>query len=170
VVAAAPQQPNANVPMGWSATWNYLHDQATSGNAIAPPYHDVKITDPDRLAHMTSLYQDWLAGRASELPEDTREVLLASGLVDMGFAAPQGLTGRQLLVQQCQQCHNARLDPTITRDQFLVDQLDQMSRDEKDVAIQRIQTATDTRLTMPPPLFRLPTDHDRELMIAELKK
>jgi hypothetical protein len=170
VTAAAPQQPRANVPMGWSATWNSLHDQAVSGNAIAPPYHDVKITDPDRLAHMTSLYQDWLSGRASTLPEDTREVLLASGLVDIGFAAPQGLDGRALLVQQCQQCHNARLDPTITRDQFLVDNLDQMSRDEKDLAIQRIEMSIDTRLSMPPPLFRLPTQQERELMIKELQK
>ncbi len=170
VIAAAPQQPRANVPAGWSPTWNALHDQATSGNAIPPPYHDVKITDPDRLAHMTALYQGWLAGNTKELAEDTREVLLASGLVDMGFAAPPGLDGRALLVQQCQQCHNARLDPTISRDNFLVDQLDQMSRDEKDLAIQRIQMATDTRLSMPPPLFRLPTQQERELMIEELKK
>jgi hypothetical protein len=170
VTAAAPQQPSINVPMGWSATWNSLHDQACNGNAIPPPYHDVKITDPDRLAHMTSLYQDWLSGRASSLPEDTREVLLDAGLVDIGFAAPQELNGRQLLVQQCQQCHNARLDPTISRENFLVDSLDQMSRDEKNLAIQRIQLSTDTRLSMPPPLFRLPTQQQRELMIKELQK
>ena len=80
------------------------------------------------------------------------------------------LDGRALLAQQCQQCHNSRLDPTITRERFLVDQLDQMSRDEKDLAIARIQTSLDTRLTMPPPLFRLPSDADRAVMIAELRK
>ncbi|MEP6859689.1 MAG: hypothetical protein ABJE66_03660 [Deltaproteobacteria bacterium] len=32
------------------------------------------------------------------------------------------------------------------------------------------QTATSTRLTMPPPLFRLPNDADRAAMIAELRK
>ena len=58
----------------------------------------------------------------------------------------------------------------ITRDKFLVDQLDQMSRDEKDLAIERIQTALDTRLTMPPPLFRTLSERDRKAMIAELKK
>ena len=45
-----------------------------------------------------------------------------------------------------------------------------MNRDEKDLAIARIQTPLDTRLTMPPPLFRLPSDADRAAMIAELKK
>jgi len=45
-----------------------------------------------------------------------------------------------------------------------------VNRDEKDLAIARIQTPLDTRLTMPPPLFRLPSDADRAAMIAELKK
>jgi hypothetical protein len=170
VVANAPAQPAANVPAGWSRTWINLHEAALNGEAISPPYHDVKVTDPDRLAHMTQLCQGLAAGRIKTLPEDIREVLLPSALVDMGFAPPAGLDGHALLVQQCQQCHNSRLDPTITRELFLVDQLDQMSRDEKDLAIQRIQLGYDTRLTMPPQLFRLPTAQDRELMIKELRK
>ncbi|MEP6866784.1 MAG: hypothetical protein ABJE66_39600 [Deltaproteobacteria bacterium] len=48
----------------------------------------------------------------------------------------------------------------------LVDQLDSMTRAEKDLAITRIQTSIDTRLTMPPPLFRLPSADDRAKMIA----
>jgi hypothetical protein len=104
------------------------------------------------------------------LAEDTREVLLDRGLADMGFSPPPGLDGRALLVQQCQQCHHSRLDPMITRELFLVDQLDQMSREEKDLAIRRIQLGTDTRLTMPPPLFRLPSQHQRDAMIEALKK
>ena len=44
-----------------------------------------------------------------------------------------------------------------------------MSRDEKDKAIQRIQTPLDTRLTMPPPLFRTLGPAERALMIAELQ-
>jgi hypothetical protein len=45
-----------------------------------------------------------------------------------------------------------------------------MSRAEKDLAIERLQTPTATRLTMPPPLFRLPNAADRAAMIAELRK
>ena len=88
----------------------------------------------------------------------------------MGFAPLPTLDGHQLLVQQCQQCHNTRLDPTITRDRFLVDQLDQMTRGEKDLAIQRIQLGVDTRLSMPPPLFRSLDDRERQLMIDELRR
>jgi hypothetical protein len=170
VAQVAPLQPVANVPMGWSTTWAAIYQQAASGNAIAVPYHDVKVTDPEKLAHMTQLYQQWRTGERATLDVDIREVLLDSGLADMGFAPPANADGRALLVQQCQQCHNARLDPTLSREKFLVDQLDQMSRDEKDLAITRIQMGVDTRLSMPPPLFRLPTAGERELMIQELRK
>lgn len=170
VVQAAPAQPAVNVPMGWSPTWKQIYDQAAAGQAIAVPYHDVKVTDPDKLAHMTEVYRAWQSGQSPTLREDIREVLLDSGLADMGFAPPPGADGRALLVQQCQQCHNSRLDPALSRDHFLVDQLDQMSRAEKDLAIARLRLPADTRLTMPPPLFRLPSERDRELMIAELKK
>jgi hypothetical protein len=170
VAGIAPAQPAENVPMGWSATWADVYQQSASGAAIAAPYHDVKITDPDKLAHMTDVYVAWQTGQSPALTEDIRDVLLPAGLVDMGFEPRTGLDGRALLVQQCQQCHNARLDPTISRDQFLVDKLDQMSRAEKDLAIERLQTSLDTRLTMPPPLFRLPSESDRQLMIDELRK
>jgi hypothetical protein len=59
---------------------------------------------------------------------------------------------------------------TISREKFLVDQLDQMSRDEKNLAIMRIQMSPDQRLFMPPALFRTVTDDEKKLMIAELKK
>ena len=135
--------------------------RAIAGRFIATPYHDVKVTDPDKLAHMTSAYQKHLAD-GSPLTEDIRDVFLDSGLAEMGFAPLPAMDGRELLAQQCQQCHHAKLDPTITRDRFLVDQLDQMPRAEKDLAIERIQTPVDPRLTMPPPLFRSLTQADRD--------
>ena len=168
VTALAPLQPAANMPMGWSAAWETVYQAGATGQAIAAPYHDVKVTDPDRLAHMTAAY---VASRnGATLTQDIREVLLGPALIDMGFEPRGGLDGKALLVQQCQQCHHARLDPTISRDRFLVDQLDTMTRAEKDLAIERIQTSIETRLTMPPPLFRLPSAADRAKMIEELKK
>jgi hypothetical protein len=59
---------------------------------------------------------------------------------------------------------------TVTRERFLVDQLDAMSRAEKDVAIERLQLDASTRLRMPPPLFRTITDDERQSMLAELQK
>ncbi|HEY1549858.1 MAG TPA: hypothetical protein VGG28_18645 [Kofleriaceae bacterium] len=168
VASAAPLQPAINVPMGASASWTTIYQAAASGAAITAPYHDVKVTDPDRLAAMTAEYTACRTG-GPPLADDIRDVLLEDGLADMGFAPPAGADGKTMLVQQCEQCHNSRLDPTLTRDRFVVDQLDQMSRAEKDLAIARIQTSTDTRLTMPPPLFRLPSDAQRAAMIAALQ-
>ncbi len=169
VAASAPMQPAMNAPMGWSPTWQAIYQRAQAGQFIATPYHDVKITDPTKLQKMAAAYQSFISGATSTLP-DIRDVFFDGGLRDMGFAPKAGLNGRQLLVQMCQQCHNANLDMTISREKFLVDQLDQMSRDEKDLAIQRLELPLDTRLAMPPALFRTITDDERKLMIAELKK
>lgn len=171
VVDSSAQQPAINIPVGVSSSWQQLADGATSGRFIAPPYHDVKVTDPLKLAHATNVYRRWQIGQTAVLDEDIRDIFLDSGLVDMGFASKDTeLDGRALLVQMCQQCHNERLDPTISRDRFLVDHLDQMGRAEKDLAITRIQTGLDTAFTMPPPLFRTLTQAQRDLMIAELQK
>jgi hypothetical protein len=167
--ASAPLQPQVNTPAGSSATWQSLYDKSAAGQFIAAPYHDVKVTDPMKLANMSKQYQQWIAGTLPVLP-DIRDVFLDDGLRDMGFAPKLGLDGRGLLVQMCQQCHNANLDQTITRERFLVDQLDTMSRDEKDLAVMRLMGADDSRLTMPPLLFRTITDAERQLMIAELQK
>jgi hypothetical protein len=169
VARSAPQQPAVNVPQGWSATWQALYDEAAAGSFIATPYHDVKVTDPVKLSAMTTAYQAWLGGTRTNLP-DIRDVFLDTGLRDMGFAPKVGLDGRGLLVQMCQQCHNANLDMTISREKFLVDQLDQMSRGEKDLAIKRLGLDPSTRLRMPPPLFRTLTDYEREQMVLELER
>lgn len=169
VKASATMQPQINTPPGRSATWQARYDQAVSGRFIATPYHDVKVTDPGKLANLSSLYQSWMAGMLDELP-DIRDLFLDAGLRDMGFAPRAGLDGRSLLTQMCQQCHNAHLDPTISRENFLVDLLDQMSRNEKDLAIQRLQAPADSRLRMPPLLFRTITEDERALMIGALRK
>ncbi len=169
VAATSPKQPVVNVPAGWSATWQALYDEAAAGSFIATPYHDVKVTDPFKLASMSQAYQAWLGGTATTLP-DIRDVFLDDGLRDMGFAPKLGLDGRGLLVQMCQECHNAKLDPAISREKFLVDQLDQMSRAEKNLAIQRLGLDPSTRLRMPPPLFRTLTDYEREQMVLALEQ
>jgi hypothetical protein len=169
VKASSSAQPTVNVPSGASATWQAIYDNAAAGSFIATPYHDVKVTDPKKLATMTAAYLAWSSGSKTDLP-DVRDVFLDDGLRDMGFAPKHGLNGRALLAQMCEECHNANLDMTISRERFLVDELDSMSREEKDIAIQRLQTPIDTRLTMPPPLFRTITDEEKQLMIEELQK
>jgi hypothetical protein len=166
---SSPGQPATNVPPGKSSTWQALYDSAVAGSFIAAPYHDVKVTDPVKLSHMTSAYQQFLAGTLTDLP-DLRDVFLDDALRDLGFAPKLGQDGHGLLVQMCQECHNANLDPTVTRDRFLVDKLDQMSAAEKQLAVQRLQLPASTRLRMPPMLFRTITDEERQAMIEELQR
>ena len=93
------------------------------------PYHDVKVTDPDKLAEMTQLLRRLPDARDRRVdPQDIRDVLLPEAMVGMGFAPDPGMDGKALLVQQCEQCHNSRLDPALSRELFLVDQLSTMSR------------------------------------------
>ena len=167
---SAKQQPWTNTGNGGvSPTWNAIYQAAVAGQFIATPYHDVKVTDPAKVTKMTKAYQDFMAGTATALP-DIRDVFWDGALRDMSFAPKSGLSGRELITQMCQQCHHSKLDLTITREKFLTDQLDTMTRDEKDVAIQRLQTPVDSRLSMPPALFRTITDAERQLMIDELMK
>jgi hypothetical protein len=169
VKASAPGQPAVNVPSGTSSTWQALYDRAVAGAFIATPYHDVSVADPAKVARMKAAYAAVAAKTATTLP-DLRDVFLDRGLRDMGFAPKAGLDGRGLLAQMCQECHQSKLDPMLTRERFLVDQLDTMSRSEKDLAIQRLETSPEDRLSMPPVLFRTITDDERRAMIDELKK
>ena len=158
------------MPPGWSATWQAIYQRRRAGQFIAAPYHDVKVTDPDKLAQMTDGVRRVAAAARRSTARHPRRVPRRRRCATWASRRAPSSTAARCSSQQCQQCHNARLDPTITRDKFLVDQLDQMTRAEKDLAIERLQTPLDTRLTMPPPLFRTPTDAERQLMIDELQE
>lgn len=166
---AEPAQPWVNVPVGASESWRALEDAAVDGQQIAPPYHDVKVTDPAKLDAMSQAWRDYMGGTRADLP-DIREVFLDAGLRDMGFAPRAGLDGPGLLSQMCEECHNTNLDMTITRERFRVDDFQNMDRPERDLAIQRLNLGMDTRLRMPPPLFRTITARERALMTTELAK
>ena len=169
VSASSHAQPAVNLPAGASGTWQSLYDGAVSGRFIAAPYHDVKITDPTKLATMTTAYRDFMAGKRQDLP-DIRDVFLDTALRDMGIAPKAALDGRALLVNACQECHHSKLDMQLSREAFLVDQLDAMTRKERDVAIDRLRMGLDSRLRMPPQLFRTITGDERAKMIEELQK
>jgi len=169
VRAMAPGQPSANTPPGDSATWRASYEAAVAGRFIAAPYHDVKVTDPTKLTRMTQAYRQWMSGTLQALP-DIRDVFLDEGLRDMGFAPKEDLDGRALLVQMCKQCHNDNLDLTLTRARFNMDHLSEMSRDEKNLAIDRLRLPLNDRLRMPPALFRTITDEEQQMMIDELRK
>jgi hypothetical protein len=164
-------QPVDNSVPGESPTWDEAHEQAQRGDAIPVPYHDVKVTDAAKLAAMTEAYVAWQRGELepAELP-DTRDVFPEDPqrLSEMGFTTTPGLSGDEVLVQACAQCHNDRLDQTISRAGFHVE-LSKLTRGQKDAAIARIQLpATDVR-AMPPRRIRFLSDEARERLIERLR-
>ncbi len=154
VTASNPAEPELNMPMGTSATWQQIYEVAAGGSAIPVPYHDVKVTDPSKLATLTAAYQAFVSGAmpASALP-DLRDALLDDGLADMGLRPRAGADGMGILQQMCQRCHNSSLDQTISRAAFDVEGYATMSRAEKDKAIARLTQPASSPTLMPPARF-----------------
>lgn len=169
VESSSDLQPEINTPPGRSPTWQALYDRAMRGEFIPVPYHDVKVTDPDKLQYATDEYKKYMAGQTNELP-DIRRVFLDDALEAMTFLPKSGLSGREVLVQTCAQCHNPKLDQTISRAKFDVTRLDSMTREEKDIAIARLKMGSANRLRMPPVMMRTLPDDAREAAIKFLEQ
>jgi hypothetical protein len=171
VRASAAAQPEDNSTPGQSAVWRAVYARAQRGEAIAVPYHDVKVTDPDKLARMTEAYQAYRRGELprDELP-DLRDVFPddPQRLAEMGMTTEPGLAGEAVLLQACSQCHNPRLDQALSRARFRAD-LHGMSRAEKDAAIERLQLPEEDPRAMPPPLLRTLGDEARRRAIEALR-
>jgi hypothetical protein len=170
--ALGGNQPFDNSIPGMSPTWTMNYEKAIRGSAISVPYHDVKITDPAKLAKATAAYQAYRNGTmaAAALP-DLRDVFPddAMRLSEMGVGTDPRLDGPALLIQTCSQCHNSSLDQSLTRARFRPD-LAAMSREEKDVAIARMMLPPSDPLAMPPLRLRVMTRAARQLAIDALRQ
>jgi mono/diheme cytochrome c family protein len=174
------QQPNAFdstkidaelTASGASATWAGLYARTVAGQEIQTPYFNTPQTDPAKTSAMIQAYQGWRAGTLApaQLP-DIRDALLDGALADMSIRPKPGLDARGILVHMCQGCHNARLDPSLSRANFNVERLDEMSREVRDTAIARLRKPDTDRKKMPPPRFHALSDAERDLVIEELSK
>jgi hypothetical protein len=182
LVAAAGDAPQPNefdsariageeAASGASATWQHIYDVAASGQAIPVPYHQPRASDPVKLAAATAAYHELRAGtRAPATLPDIRDVLAPSALRDLTLLPASGLDGKALLVQACQQCHNDKLNQKITRARFDVTKLATLSATEKDKAIARLQSATNTAGHMPPAQLRSLGEDEVARMIDALTK
>jgi hypothetical protein len=170
--AEGGEQPFDNSVPGSSSTWATAFERAGSGEAIAVPYYNVKVADADKLADMTRAYQAFRAGElpAEELP-DIRAVFPddPTRLAQMGIGTLPGLSGREVLMTACSQCHNERLDQNLSRARFRAD-LEGMDRAEKEVAIARLQLPPEHPLAMPPARLRVLTREARERAISALRE
>jgi hypothetical protein len=166
------EQPWDNSVPGESETWHALYERANRGDAIAVPYHDVKVSDPAKLALLTQAYTDYREGRLSrdELP-DLRDVRPDDPtlLARMGLGADPALDGEALLRHACGQCHNGRLDQNVSRARFNVD-LEDLPRAAKQRAIARIELPVDDSRVMPPALFRHLDEGARRKLVELLER
>jgi mono/diheme cytochrome c family protein len=136
------------------------------------PYYNVKITDPAKLAALTQAYADYRAGLLdrAELP-DLRDIHPDDPMrrAQIGLETEPGLDGEGVLLQACGQCHNDRLDPTVSRARFNVD-LSKVDGEVKERAIARVLLASDEPGAMPPPRMRALTDEARARLIELLRR
>jgi hypothetical protein len=171
VTASAPAQPSVNLPMGQSAAWQQIFAVSQAGNAIPVPYHDVKITDPGKLAQMSTAYRAVIGGsQPLEGLPDIRDVILDEALPELGLRPQPGATGQQILQQMCQRCHNSTLDQTISRANFNVENFAAMSRAQKDNAIARLGVSASAPTLMPPARFGSLSSQELATVVDFLKR
>lgn len=170
--AEGGEQPVDNSIPGQSMTWLAAYERAKRGEQIALPYYNVKVSDAEKLERATAAYRAFSRGelQADELP-DLRDIFPDDPvrLAELGAMTEPGLDGREVLMQACAQCHNPRLDPELSRARFRAD-LDGMSREEKDLAIARLQLPPDNPLAMPPARLRVLSEEARERAIRVLSE
>ena len=166
------QQPVDNSIPGESATWRAAYERAMAGEAIPVPYHDVKIADAEKLAEMSEAYRAYREGEldAADLP-DIRDVFPEDEkrLAAMGVMTEPDLDGRGVLLQACSQCHNARLDQSLSRARFRAD-LEGMDRAAKDRAIDRLLRPPTDPAAMPPLLLKELSAEARQRAIEALRE
>ena len=180
VFASSPTQPTNNSVPGRSATWDALNALTISGNNIAVPYHDIKVTDPTTLGSLINAYQNFRSGvlTASALP-DLRDAFYTRQLADIGFAVQAGLDAPGILSQACGQCHNSSLNQNLSRARFNID-LSAMSDTQGGVlsgldrdneigrTISRLLLGANDIRVMPPKLFRKLNASEIDLVITYL--
>jgi hypothetical protein len=154
-----------------SATWLAQFQMALRGEAITVPYPRVDVTDETKRAAAVKSYRDVVGGAAPRGSlVDIRHVLSEDAIEKLGFVPQPGADGRGVLVQMCSRCHDGRANPDLNRSRFNVRKLDQMSRDEKDIAIDRLQQPATSSLKMPPWRSGHLPDEAIQAAIQELRK
>ena len=161
---------NEIMATGSSATWAGLYAKSVAGLEIPVPYF-TNPYDATKLTQMIAAYQQTVAGTlpAAQMP-DVSDTVMDAALADMSIRPRAGLDGQGILMQMCRMCHNGRLDQTQSRALFNVEQLGQLSRGEKDLAIARLSLPATDRHAMPPVRFHELSAAERQLAIDELMK
>ncbi len=156
---------------GQSPTWNALYAQSKAGAEIPVPYHSVPQTDA---ALTQAAIQDYLAVMNGTLSRDHMPdmgaLVAPSALSELSYAPAPGLDARGIMRMMCQHCHNSRLDQTISRSNFDVEDFDNLSAEVKAEAIYRLTLPMDAAQKMPPPRFHQLSQAEIDLLIDALSQ
>jgi mono/diheme cytochrome c family protein len=90
-------------------------------------------------------------------------------LAKMGISTEPGLSGEEVLIQACSQCHSERLNQAQSRARFRAD-LQGVSRAEKEHAIARLSLPPSNVHAMPPARLRVLSPEARARAIAALRR
>jgi hypothetical protein len=152
-----------------SSAWLAQFQASLGGQAITVPYPRADVTDAAKRDAATESYRRVVTGAAPrETLLDPRDVFSQDALEKLSFVPQPGADGRTILVQMCSRCHDGRANPMVSRHSFDVKKLDQMSREEKDLAIVRMQEPPATR--MPPWRVARMTPEAILAAVTELRK
>ena len=135
-----------------SPTWRALYEAFRAGDAPAPPYEFDRAADSDKLAAKAAQYQAYLAGT---LPKDQLPDLSdvfpddLQRQAELGLAVEPDASAQDVLRQVCTECHNPRLDPSVSRARFDAD-LSRIDAAEIATALERIELPEGDPRRMPP--------------------
>jgi hypothetical protein len=149
---SAPGQPADNRTPGRSQIWQDIYQVALRAEAIPTPYHDVKVTSPDKLARMTQALVQFRSGMLSKRAfPDIRDVHPddPAQLAEMSFMVDDRLDDSTLLRAACGLCHNERLDQSLSRARFHTD-LARLPSEARQAARERLALPAEDPLAMPP--------------------
>jgi mono/diheme cytochrome c family protein len=154
-----------------SATWLAQFQTALRGDAITVPYPRVDVTDEAKRLSAVQSYRAVVKGTAARASlVDIRDVFSEDASEKLSFVPQPGADGRSVLLQMCSRCHDGRANPGTSRNRFNVQKLDEMSRTEKDVAIDRLEQPATSVSKMPPWRSGHLPDEAIQAAIQELRK
>jgi cytochrome c553 len=179
VAEGQSEQPNAFDPrieaeakLGPSSPiWEQQFALSLAGEAIGVPYPLADVTDAELRAARVKSYVDVVTGGAPrESLLDLRGLFSEDAKLKLGLVPPPGASGSTVLLQACSRCHDGRANPAISRAAFNVKNLAGMSREEKDLAIMRLQEPETSITKMPPWRAAVLPPAELAAAIAELGK
>jgi hypothetical protein len=134
--------------------WNAAFAQVVAGERIPIPYYDVDSTDPNsRTAAANSYLAVATNGAAADTLLDPSAILSTDAQQAMSIIPGAGEAPEDLLHHFCGHCHNSRLNQSLSRARFNVDNLANLTAEQKQTAITRLQEPSGSSALMPPARF-----------------